>query len=490
MKKLLKFKQFSELFESILNESNLVDASTDKALKVFKKLFLSSGFEGDRKSKHGSHLRFALDQNNSKAKGYVENILKKAKADSTCEIREPNIGDYASGAKSGEFQTFVIVFKENTRVPGGMIEAGTEISVVNSVPQKGVFGGKVLTPTGLKIKLDTNLTLEDLFNDVNQKIESKFNKLPASSTVLTSLVKDVYDSSPGVSFNSSLEIKPFSSSIPYTESTQLYLNNLAPTDLQSIGKDFGEILGGLFLLKCVDAQKGVKYPKGNEPLVDFYLDDNIKISSKYQKGAAPTLSGVVKNVNVEVLDNDKQRALYEVLKIATESSVSSGYLEIAKHLQLPGYLSIVKIMENENPSVDQIESFVRGIAINEDGTFNNDKFFETFAGFYQTIDSWPKGRKIDWEKLKANDKYYGVIIGPLSQYIPRVLNGDPVYTNALKALCSMVPVNQLYLNFELKSNSMDFHLKSFIDESSEFQFEAPNQSVYNPDNGKLGFSMK
>ena len=483
MNKLLKFKDFSFLLESIR-----VDRDTDKALTILKKLFQFAGFEGDRKSKHGSHLRFALDQNNNKAKSEVEKILKKAKVDNY-EIKEPKIGDFADGAKSGEYQTFVVVFKESSRVMTTTVKRDTEICIVNSVPQKGVFGGKVLSPTGLKIQLDTNLTLEDLYNDVNSKISTKFKELPASESILLSLVKDVYDwTSPDV-FNSALEIRPFDGSIGYSDSTESYLASISPTDLNAIGKDFGEILGGLFLLKCVDAQYGVKYPKGNEPLVDFFLDENIKISSKYQKGAAPTLSGIVSNVNLDSLRDDTQKSLRVILEIAQGNTVSTGYLQIAKELNLPGYDVIKKITGLPDPSINELETYVRDLVTKPDGTFDNDVFFVKFSEFYQTIGSWPKGKKIDWEKLKANDKFYGVIMGPLSQYIPRVLNADPIYTTALKSLCSMVPINQLYLNFELKNKSMDFHLKSFIDESSNFQFEAPNQSVYNPDNGKLGFSL-
>jgi hypothetical protein len=482
MNKLLKFKDFSFLLESIR-----VDNDTDKALTLFKKLFQFAGFVGDRKSKHGSHLRFALDQNNNKAKAEIEKILKKAKVNNY-EIKEPKIGDFADGAKSGEYQTFVVVFTESSRVMTSNVKRDTEICIVNSVPQKGVFGGKVLSPAGLKIQLETNLTLENLYNEVCNKITIKFKDMPASENVLLSLVKDVYNwTSPNTV--EPTELKPFDGSIPYSSSTDSYLESLTPTDLNAIGKDFGEILGGLFLLKCVDAKFGVKYPKGNEPLVDFFLDENIKISSKYQKGASPTLSGIVKNVDLNRLSDENQKSLREILEIAQNNTVATGYLEISKRLNLPGYEVIKKITGFEDPSTNELENYVRDLVTKPDGSFDNDVFFEKFSEFYQTIGSWPKGKKIDWEKLKANDKFYGVILGPLSQYVPRVLNSDPIYTTALKSLCSMVPVNQLYLDFELKTNTMEFHLKSFIEESSEFQFEAPNQSVYNPDNGKLGFSL-
>ena len=483
---MLKFKDF---VHKILNEETKVNKETNSVINYIKDLFIKQKYSGDRKSKHGSHLRFQLDQDNRKALKIIEDILKKSKIiDYT--ISEPKIGDYGNGAKSGEFQTFAIEFNQDIKRPGLLIHKNTVIYVVNSVPQKGIFSGKALSPSSLKISTDTNLTLEDLYNEVDKNLEIKFKNQPASQLALRSLVDDVYNWTPGKIFNSPYDIKPFNSSIPYSTNTGKYLEALSSTDINAIGKDFGEILGGLFLLKCVNTKLGVKFPKGNEPLIDFFIDDNIKISSKYKKGAAPTLSGILANVDIETLNNPIQKKLYEVLEISSKTGVSDGYLKIAKHMNLPGYQVLCKIMKNSDPSINQIEDFVKSVAINSNGTYDSEKFFDTFNEFYQTIDSWPKNKTIDWEKLRLDKKYYGVIIGPLSINVAKSLNADPIYVEALKSLCSMVPINQLYLDFNLKTNLIEFHLKTFEAVEAKFKFEAPNQSVYNPSNGRLGFSLQ
>lgn len=482
---MLKFKEFVNEF--ILEGLN--DRVTNNSINHLKDLFLKLKYHGERKSKHGAHLRFQFDQDNKKALKLIEDALRKDKI-SKYEIEELQISDYGSGAKSGEFQTYAIKFTEDHRISGGIIPKDMIVYVVNAVPQKGIFGGKALSPAGLKITMDTNLTLETLYNETKDKLSIKYTKNPASLGALTSLVDEIYNWTPKTIFDSPYNLKPFEQTISYSEKTEEYVTALSPTDLNAVGKDFGEILGGLFLLKCIDTQHGVKYPKGNEPLVDFFVDDNIKISSKYKKGAAPTLSGIIANVNLKSLDNPTQKKLYEVLEISSTNSVTDGYLKIAKHLNIPGYVILCNIMKNQDPTINDIDNFIKGIVIKEDGGFDSESFFNLFNEFYQSLNSWPKNKSIDWEKLKTDKRFFGAIIGPLSICVAKTLNEDPIYLESLKALCSMVPINQLYLDFKLKTNLIEFHLKAFESEESEFKFEAPNQSVYNPSNGRLGFALK
>jgi hypothetical protein len=51
-------------------------------------------------------------------------------------------------------------------------------------------------------------------------------------------------------------------------------------------------------------------------------------------------------------------------------------------------------------------------------------------------------------------------------------------------------VKQLYMDVSIKSNVITFKLKSFSDPNANFEFTPSNISVYNPDNGKMGFKMK
>ena len=74
-----------------------------------------------------------------------------------------------------------------------------------------------------------------------------------------------------------------------------------------------------------------------------------------------------------------------------------------------------------------------------------------------------------------------------------LLNGDigsTKYLDALNTIMRKVEVKQLYLDFLLKKDVIEFKMRAFTNPKAKFEFEAPNQSVYNPSNGKLGFKMK
>jgi hypothetical protein len=231
------------------------------------------------------------------------------------------------------------------------------------------------------------------------------------------------------------------------------------------------------------------YPKGNEPLIDFYLDQ-IKVSSKFKKGAAPTLSGVCKNVDINVLVKDEQRTVLEVLKLSQNNGVSEGYLRIAEYINMQGYQILTKIIGKKDLKSTDINDHVKSIVVKSDGEYDNKEFFEVYDEFFKSIGSWPKGKKVDWVDIAKKDgKFFGAIVGPLSQAVPKALNENPDNISALKDLVSMLPINQLYLDFEFSKNLVKFKLTSFMDPDSNFKFEAPNQSVYNPDNGRLGFRM-
>ena len=118
-----------------------------------------------------------------------------------------------------------------------------------------------------------------------------------------------------------------------------------------------------------------------------------------------------------------------------------------------------------------------------------EKALKALSSFYKTINRGPKNGEVNWDKL-SDKKLYGIVIGPLSYYVVDYLNSNKEYKDALAELLSKIEVKQLYLNIQLGKQKLDFNLKSFSDPNAQFTFESPNQSIYNPDNGRLGFKMK
>ena len=84
---------------------------------------------------------------------------------------------------------------------------------------------------------------------------------------------------------------------------------------------------------------------------------------------------------------------------------------------------------------------------------------EKFGIFFTKADSLP-AFPIKWGSFEKN-KYYGIIISPLASSVAKKLNKDQKYKDALKGIVGKVEIKQLYLDFNLKSNTMSFKIKSF-----------------------------
>ena len=82
------------------------------------------------------------------------------------------------------------------------------------------------------------------------------------------------------------------------------------------------------------------------------------------------------------------------------------------------------------------------------------------------------------------------MIGPLSYHVADSLNEMSEYTDSLKKLLNTYDIKQLYLDINKNKGFMKFVLKPFSNDENRFIFTAPNQSVYNPGNGRLGFALK
>lgn len=474
---MLKFKDFVEFLNEGVKHNTKLDLLVSKFFNSYKGSVKSSP----------RHLRYNLEDDDPET--VIKDALNKSGI-TDYDIKTVSASDYKNNSCSGEFETHIVTLKSDVKISGITFLDGDSISIVNAKPANGIFGGKVLTPSNIGLPEGLHMTTQKLHDLTSDSLKDKLKDKPAALQALLSLVEEVYNHTPGNHFNQPSDIRPFIEEIRYSEKSESYIEALSSTDINAVGKDFGEILGAIFLSKCVDYKEGIMYPKGNEPLIDFYLDQ-IKVSSKFKKGAAPTLSGVCKNVDIEVLVKDEQKTVLEVLKLSQNNGVSEGYLRIAEYIDMQGYQILSKIIGKKEVKANDINDHIKSLIIKPNDEYDSDKFFEVYDEFFKSIASWPKGKKVNWDDISNKDgKFYGAVVGPLSQAIPKALNENPDNLNALKDLCSMLPINQLYLDFEFKKNLVKFKLSSFMDPESIFRFEAPNQSVYNPDNGRLGFKME
>lgn len=472
--KMLKFKEFVDEF--LVESNSLIEGS--KLMDIIRPDFDKRGYDGKIESgRRDKHLRYMLGSDVTSAEKSIKSIIDNYFTNYQLEVIAPN--DFKNGSYSGKYYTFKVILEDDVKIKGKEFHKGTEIVIVNDELPKGSIAAKTLTPTGFKLD-DSYRDKDTLFKEMNNRIDTKFSKDPIIGNALKDLLSDAYTFQSKYKFAAPNDIFSLEETILLSQKTVDSIKHFDISDLNTVGKDFGEILGGIYLMGVTQYEKGVSFPSGNNPLVDFYID-GYGVSSKYKSGAAPTLTGIIKNLKEDQLTSDIQKRLFKIFDIVNTNKVSSGYLEIAKYLNLPGYLELEKIINKKNLTAEDINAEV------EKFRGDNKGFMSKFESFYRTIGRYPKDGEIIWEKLK---KGYGAILGPLSYHVTDNLNRDEQYVDALKELLSKLDVKQLYLDFYIKKNEMFLHLKSFSNEKVNFSFEAPNQSVYNADNGKLGFKMK
>jgi hypothetical protein len=435
----------------------LLEATTPLNLvDIIKKEFDSAGYKGAKSSKHGSHLRYDLGSSKD-TESTLSNIFNTLGLDYKITVIDAN--DFKNGAKSGTYKTYKIDSDNQT------------VYIVNQQRENSTIVSKSLSPTNLGIVGKTYTNTGSLINTVN-------SNLTTNKDLLSSLMNDVADNTKKESLD---KLQDFKEDIALSSATIDAAKDLSPADINTIGKDFGEILGSIFLLKKVKSPS-LEFPSGNNPLIDFIIND-YKVSSKYKSGAAATLTDITNGIDKKTLKKQNQKNLYTVLDIIVNKNVSSGYLEVAKYFNLQGIQELSKIMKIpvENITTASINDYIQKTG--------KEKALKALNPFYKTINRGPKNGEVDWDKL-SDKKLYGIVLGPLSYYVVDYLNSNKEYKDALAELLSKIEVKQLYLNIQLGKQKLDFNLKSFSDPNAQFTFESPNQSIYNPDNGRLGFKMK
>jgi hypothetical protein len=471
--------RFEMALNKAINESKQADAG--KLIDFIRPVLDKAGYDGKSESgRRPKHLRYMMGKTVSDTVNNINAILKKELNNYSVETVEP--GNYGNGSYSGKYYTYRVKLEDAVTIKGLEFPAGLEFNIVNDDVAVGSFNSKALTPTGLGLP-NSYLQQSQLISLTKQAVINKFSDQQVIVDLLHAMIDDVASHRSKYNFESPGFIKTLDEVIKYSNKTAHLITHFDTSDLNTVGKDFGEILGAIYMLGVTKYVDGIEFPSGNNPLVDFYID-GYGVSSKYKSGAAPTLSGIIKNIKADQLTTDAQEQLYKIFQIVDGNKVSSGYLEIAKYLQMPGYVKLQQITGIADVTVDSLNQYITEILAK-----NPDQFMTIFADFYKTIGRAPSGNKVEWSRVK-DKKVYGAVVGPLCYHVTDILNQNQVYQTALTELLSKLEVKQLYLDFAPKKQEMLLHLKSFSNEGVKFTFEAPNQSVYSPDNGKLGFKMK
>jgi len=344
----------------------------------------------------------------------------------------------------------------------------------------GQVKNKQLIPTAFGIADGKEVTLASL----NTKVKSTLKTMGLTPAVVTAC-EYLYEQA--LKGNSSFESKP---------------GTLSKEDYNIILKDFGEITGAAWLLQTHSKKyRAVKFPVGNEKLIDYILVTkqglDEKFSAKAGQGGKPSITSLMPVIEELIrtstnLDIKLAKPSWVIYHLSTEekNGLYFGPLKAAEYLKSPGWTALTKLLKHKDlktgyvsgiPTQAQMETAVVNM-----GTYENlrkyTKEFYDATGYSTTIN-------VDVSKRIMGKGYdrvrYGLLHYPMTAEMVKWLNTS---TNHAQTLLNMTAntlnIQQVYM--DLKGTSIVYSVKAFSD--AEFKFGSPSSAPY-PTNNRMGFTM-
>ena len=277
---------------------------------------------------------------------------------------------------------------------------------------------------------------------------------------------------------------------------------LSKEDYNIILKDFGEITGAVWLLtKYSKKYKAVKFPVGNEKLIDYILVTkqglNEKFSAKAGQGGKPSITSLMPVIEELIrsstnLDIKLANPSWVIYHLSTEekNGLYFGPLKAAQYLNSPGWNALTKLLKHKDlktgytsgiPTQQQMETAVVNM-----GTYDNfrkyTKDFYNATGYTNTINVEVSKRIMDAKYTRVR---YGLLHYPITAELVKWLNTPA--NNAQELLnmtANTLNIQQVYM--DLMSSSILYKVKAFSD--AEFKFGSPSSAPY-PTNNRMGFTM-
>jgi hypothetical protein len=473
--------------ESVILEGIIKELVAQDLRSSFNSEMKRLNLPGDKGTKKPAHLRYQLGTDPGKK---ITKIADKVLGKGNYAMADVKMGSKDSA--SGSYPTIKVTVTKPTQ----NFKKGDFVLIVNQTGQENkTVTFKALTPVKLGIAGD--------YKDLNSLVQATTRAVQKDKNlgkILTGLVTDTANNTPASKSGLS-KLRSGKTNVPLSKQTTQALGSISKEDKNTIGKDFGEVLGGIFLGKMVGIKKSLNFPKGNEPLVDFYID-GYKISSKYEKGATASLTDLLKAIKPDQIKGEKdQYALYKALLPMMSETSPNAFLKIASAFQkdMPAIQTLASIIGVDSKSLtsQDINDYIKKLFAKTNAKTakqKNEVFFKKFGKLFAQMKRNPgKAAGVEWDTMKkktGDNGYYGAITSPLSYYVADQMNTKPKFVQALKEIISKTGVKQMYLTFDLKEGgSMGFDIRSFNDPNAKFKFDIPSLSTLNPTSSKLGFSL-
>jgi hypothetical protein len=455
--------------------------------------------------KTGEILRAEIDSSNPEED--ITNFL------SFCGINKSDF-TISSGNYSGKFDSWEIKFKTKQDFFGKTLDAGSSFGIVNSIDTskgvKQVIGDKDLTPD--KLGLAGDYPKQSIIIDKSKTaIKQSINDITYQNFCLA-LVDSVSSYKPVFTTVDDVEgvNQDFSISYDFSE----YLAKIDPKSIKTIEKDFGEILGGIFMFNLIkETGTGLTFPTAsNLELVDFFFN-GLAVSSKAGKGAKASASGYINAINRSmkianwVPTSEENLVIDKLLKplsdVAKERNNDKFLKRSRSSSTFSNSVNLFNLHLNEGNTGWHYflsESGLNGNSINRDDIVQSFIDFKTKNSLHKFLSTFTKLTNLNTsdrgksaallipfmnsknekqahdalDKILSAENYdllIGLILYGCSKQLQTVVNTN--YSHVLTSIINKsLSVKQLYLDTKINKNLILFSMRAM--ENSNFELGTLN----------------
>jgi hypothetical protein len=487
-------------FEKAVNEAKMIEWQ-EKMIAAYLKHRPRGRWV---KPNTGEILRVEIDSNDP-----IEDI------ESFLSINGINSNDYeiSTGNYSGKFESWELKFKKDVNFFGKVLKSGESYGVVSAVDftngVKQVIGDKDLTPDSLALSGDYS-TQTDIVSLSSSAIKSRVHDLDYQQFCLE-LINAMQQHKKV--FSSVDDIEGINQEFIIKYDLSKYSNKIDAKSVKTIQKDFGEILGGIFMFSIIGKTgTGLSFPKeSNMELVDFFFN-GLQVSSKAGKGAKASASGYISAIEKSMelgkwmLTPEESKVFNDVLNPlkpnATTEPANTKYLTRSRSSAT--FSNSINLFNIHLGSGSLWNYWVSSTQLSA-GNVNRDAIIQSFIDLrdsgklYATLSKYlqmsgiksssGKSGKLVNGLIKASDEkqasealdsildegLYDILIGlivyPCSKELAKEINTK--YADTLTSLINKaLSVKQLYMDLDIKKDQIKFKLKAM--ENSNFMVGSLN----------------
>jgi hypothetical protein len=358
------------------------------------------------------------------------------------------------------------------------------------VGQKGSLTDKDLTPTKL------NLNGKTLTKDTYEKAIIDGLKIQKHlPIVMIKLAQELLDLSSAKN-----------PAIPITRSIAKLMQLITASDLQKIGKNFGEVVIANWCLYNKPNAISIFFPdEENNPLADFVVNFTLaskipplNVSAKFEDGANASLNSIIRKDSVPPVGaTPAQEKAFNAVKAVAHDAVIDGLLNAEEILKTPEYKAIKAMCPGQVPTLTSISAVVEnalknsGILLSGDDTpyitsEHHIRFKEQMKPFYSTIKwgGFPDKDSLIKIAVLGKGKYYHPVLYAFSVALAARFNTNPEFSSILNLAATSIKAEQIYLNI----NNATLSIKVKVFSESKFEFAA-GAMTYKADNVRMKVKM-